>query len=154
MCLWRLRRHDVYKSPRHVYAGQCHNDRIVLVEATCAIHTMYHTVLTSTPGAAVFCRVVLSDIPFVADWNKIGQCRQEQVEYTNNHRNDCRLPHGYIIGHKILIRNDGILRKAEIRYEGPYMITQVYCNGTVRIKRGSISEQINIRRLTPCIEES
>jgi hypothetical protein len=38
--------------------------------------------------------------------------------------------------------------------EGPYTITQVYCNGTVRIQRVSIYEQTNIKRLTPYIEES
>ena len=48
---------------------------------------------------------------------------------------------------------DGILRKAKTKYEGPYIVTQLYYNGRARIQRGSISEQINIRRLTPYIEE-
>ena len=123
-----------------------------LVDAAWAIRSTYHTVLKSTPGAAIFGRDMLFDIPYVADWNDIGRRRQEQVESTNKRENKSRLPHDYAIGHKILIKKDGILRKAETKYEGPYTVTQVYCNGTVRIQRGSISERINIRRLTPYTE--
>ena len=123
-----------------------------LVDAAWAIRSTYHTVLKSTPGAAIFGRDMLFDIPYVADWNDIGRRRQEQVESTNKRENKSRLPHDYAIGHKILIKKDGILRKAELKYEGPYTVTQVYCNGTVRIQRGSISERINIRRLTPYTE--
>ena len=31
--------------------------------------------------------------------------------------------------------------------EGPYKIIEVHTNGTVRIKRGSVTERINIRLL-------
>ena len=120
-----------------------------LVDTAWAIRSTYHTVLKSTPGAAIFGRDMLFDIPYVADWNVIGKRRQEQVESTNRRENKSRLPHDYAIGDKVLIKKDGILRKAEDKYEGPYTITQVHCNGTVRIQRGSISERINIRRLTP-----
>jgi len=125
-----------------------------LVDAAWAIRSTYHTVLKSTPGAAIFGRDMLFDIPYVADWNEIGRRRQEQVESTNTRENKRRVPYDYVVGHKILIIKEGILRKAETKYEGPYTVTQVYCNGTVRIQRGSISERINIRRLTPYIEES
>ncbi len=40
-----------------------------------AIHSTYHTVLKASPGAAVFRRDMLFDIPFVADWHKIGEQR-------------------------------------------------------------------------------
>ena len=92
---------------------------------------------------------MLFDIPYVADWNVIGKRRQEQLESTNRRENKSRLPYDYAIGHKILVKKDGILRKAEDKYEGPYTITHVYYNVTVRIQRGSISERLNIRRLTP-----
>ena len=32
---------------------------------------------------------------------------------------------------------------------GPYPITEVYTNGTVRIQKGIVNERVNIRRLTP-----
>ena len=124
------------------------------VDASWAICSTYHTLLKSTPGSTICGRDMLFDIPFVADWNEIRQCRQEQVESTNTRENNPQLPHDYAIGQKNLICKDEILHKAETKYEGPYTILQVYCNGTVRIQRDSISERINIRRLTPYIEES
>ena len=44
--------------------------------------------------------------------------------------------------------------KAHNNNNGPYVIIQVYCNGTVRIQRGSMNERLNIRRLTPYFENS
>jgi hypothetical protein len=123
-----------------------------IVDAAWAIRSTYHTVLKSTPGAAIFGRDMLFDIPYIADWNDIGRRRQEKVNKDNSRENLTRLPFDYVIGGKVLIRKDGILRKAEIKYEGPYTITQVHCNGTLRIQRGSVSERLNIRRLTPYFE--
>jgi hypothetical protein len=38
-----------------------------------AIRSTYHTVLKASPGAAIFGRNMLFDIPFMADWRKIGE---------------------------------------------------------------------------------
>ncbi len=40
--------------------------------AAWAICSTYHTVLKASPGAAIFGRDMLFDIPFMADWHKIG----------------------------------------------------------------------------------
>jgi hypothetical protein len=47
-----------------------------LTDASWAIHSTYHTVLKASPGAAIFGRDMLFNIPFLADWNKIGDHRQ------------------------------------------------------------------------------
>jgi hypothetical protein len=44
-----------------------------------AICSTYHTVLKIPPGAAIFGRNMLFDIPFIANWNKIGDYRQRQT---------------------------------------------------------------------------
>ena len=54
-----------------------------------------------------------------------------------------------MVGGQVLVQKDGILRKSENRWLGPYKITQVHTNGTIRIQRGSRSERVNIRRVTP-----
>ena len=118
-----------------------------------AIRSTHHTVLKSTPGAAIFGRDMLFDIPFIADWNKIGEYRQAQTDRNTMLENKGRYDHDYVVGEKILIRKDGILRKSESRYEGPYTITQVHTNGTIRVQRGSCSERLNIRRVTPFFED-
>ena len=46
-----------------------------LNDAAWAIHSTYHTVLRTTPGAAIFGRYMLYDILYLADWTNIGKCR-------------------------------------------------------------------------------
>ena len=45
-----------------------------------AICSTYHTVLKASPGAAIFGQDMLFDIPFLANWNKIGKYRQHQTD--------------------------------------------------------------------------
>ena len=45
---------------------------VFINNAAWAIRSTYHTVLKASPGAAIFGRDMLFDIPFLADWNKIG----------------------------------------------------------------------------------
>ena len=117
-----------------------------------AIHSTHHTVLGTLPGAAVFGRDMLFDIPYLADWTEIGKRRQEQVDKYNVRENKHQKEHNYKIGDKVLVIKDGVFRKVEDPNEGPYTITQVHTNGTVRIQRGAISERLNIRRLYPYFE--
>ena len=43
-----------------------------LTTAAWAVGSTYHMVLKASPGVAIFGRDMLFDIPFIADWNKIG----------------------------------------------------------------------------------
>jgi len=123
-----------------------------LVNAAWALRSTYHTVLKSSPGAAVFGRDMLFDIPYIADWTAIGQRRQISVDKDNARKNDRHIDFDYAVKHKVMIRKDGHIRKAEDKYLGPFTITQVHTNGTIRIQRGTMSERINIRRVTPFFE--
>jgi hypothetical protein len=81
--------------------------------AAWAICSTYHTVLKSSPGAAIFRCDMLFDIPFIANWKQIGEFRQSQTSCSNKCENKTRVNFDYKAGDKILIRKDGILRKAE-----------------------------------------
>jgi len=81
--------------------------------AAWAICSTYHTVLKASPGAAIFGRDMLFDILFVADWKQIGENRQHQTDRSNKRESSTRVDYDYKVGDKILIRKDGILRKAE-----------------------------------------
>ena len=116
------------------------------------IRSTYHTVLRSSPGAAIFGRDMLFDIPYLADWNEIGRRRQALVDRDNARENKRRKEHDYKVGDKCTLRKDGILRKAEDKNHGPYTITQVYTNGNVRIQKGTTNERVNIRRIDPFFE--
>ena len=124
-----------------------------LSNASWAIRSTHHTVLNASPGAAIFGRDMLFDIPYVVDWTEVGLQRQARVDKDAICINEKRLDHDYAVGDNILIVKDGILRKAEDKYIGPFQIIQVYTNGTIRIQRGNISERLNIKRIVPYFEE-
>jgi hypothetical protein len=52
-----------------------------------AIRSTYHTVFKASPGAAIFGRNMFFDIPFVADWRKIGEQRQSLTDCGNQRKN-------------------------------------------------------------------
>ena len=82
-----------------------------LTDAAWAIHSTYHTVLKASPGAAIFGWDMLFDIPFLADWNKIGEHRQHLTDLNTAHENCSRHDWDYQIGDQVLLRKDGILCK-------------------------------------------
>jgi hypothetical protein len=53
---------------------------IFLSDAAWAISSTHHTVLKASPGAAIFGQDMLFDIPFIADWKKIGEHRQQLTD--------------------------------------------------------------------------
>ena len=125
-----------------------------LSAAAYAIRSTYHTTLKATPAQLVFGRDMLLPIQFNADWTAIQLQRQKEMQRNNAQENLQRVPHEYHVGQKILLTLPGIRRKMSTPRTGPHVIEHVYTNGTVRIKRGAISERINIRRITPFIESS
>ena len=125
----------------------------VLTNASWAIRSTYHTVLKASPGAAIFGRDMLFDIPYIADWKKIGDYRQRQTDLNTMRENEKRIDHDYAVGDKVLVRKDGILRKTESRWHiEPWTILSVHTNGTIRVTRGNKSERLNIRRVKPFYE--
>ena len=112
-----------------------------LTNAAWAICSMYHTALKASPGAAIFGWDMLFDIPFLADWNKIGDYRQHQTDL-NTARENCSCCDGdYKVGDQVLLRKDDILCKSESWYESdPRIIMSVHTNGTIRVQCGTKSE--------------
>ncbi len=114
---------------------------VSLDNAARAICSTYHTVLKASPGAAIFGRDMLFDIPFVADWHKIGEQMQSLTNCGNQRNNAKCIDYDYKVGDKVLLINEGILRKAESAYsKEPWSITTVHMNGTIRIQRGTRTE--------------
>ncbi len=125
-----------------------------LTNAAWAIRSTYHTVLKASPGAAIFGRDMLFNIPYIADWNKIGDYRQCQTDLNTKCENNSRIYYDYKVGGKVLVRKDGILHKTESWYDSePWTITSVHTNGTIRVECGSKSESLIIRRNTPFLKK-
>ncbi len=97
---------------------------------------------------------MLFDIPFIADWQKIGEYRQRLTDLSNAHENKGRIDYDYKVGQKVLVRKEGILRKSEsIWHRKPWLITTVHSNGTITVQRGNKLEWMNIRRVKLFIED-
>jgi hypothetical protein len=97
---------------------------------------------------------MLFNIPFVADWRKIGEERQSLTNRGNQHKNAKCIDYDYKVGDKVLVINEGILRKAGSTYgKEPWTITTVHTNGTIRIQCGTKMEQLSIRRVEPFTDD-
>jgi hypothetical protein len=93
---------------------------------------------------------VLFDIPFIADWKKIGEHRQRLTDFDTACENKDRDNYDYKVGQKVFVWNKSILHKAESRYlKDPWTITTIHTNGTITVQRGKKSERMNTRRVKP-----
>ena len=93
---------------------------------------------------------MLFDIPFVADWRKIGEQRQSLTDRGNQRENAKQIDYDYKVGDKVLAMKKGIIRKAESKYgKKPWTITTVHMNGTIRIQCRTRRERLNIQRVIP-----
>jgi hypothetical protein len=127
---------------------------VFLDNAAWAICFTYHTVLKASPGAAIFGCEMLLDIPFVADWHKTGEQSQLLNDQGNQHKNAKHIDYDYKVEDKVLLINEGILRKAESAYgKEPWNNTTVHTNGTIKIQRGTKMERVIIRRVQPFTDD-
>ncbi len=96
---------------------------------------------------------MLFDIPFIADWQKIGEHRQQLTDLNNAHENKSRIDYDYKVGQKVLVWKEGILRKPESKWHRkPWLIMSAYTNGTITVQRGNKLERMNIRRVKLFVE--
>jgi hypothetical protein len=88
---------------------------------------------------------MLSDIPYIADWNKIGDYRQRQTDLNTKCEINSQIDNDYDVGGKVLGRKDGILRKTKSWYDSEqWTITSVHTYGTIRVERRSKLERYKI----------
>jgi len=91
---------------------------------------------------------MLLNIKHQANWKFIKENKEKLIQQNNTNENKTRIEHTYQIGDEILLKAD-VKSKLGAPYIGPYIITQTYTNGTVKILRGSVIQRVNIRRIRP-----
>ena len=114
-----------------------------------AIRSTYHKTLQATPCQLVFGRDMIHNIAFKANWNQIQNRKQDIIIKSNKKENKSQIPYEYKVGDQVLLETPGILRKLSTHCAGPYPVTNVHKNGTIRIQKGIVSERVNIRRISP-----
>jgi hypothetical protein len=91
---------------------------------------------------------MLFDILFIADWQKIGEHRQQLTNLNNARENKGRIYSDYKVGQKVLLQKEGILCNAESRWhKNPCLITSVHTKGTITVQCGNKIERMSIRRV-------
>ncbi len=105
---------------------------------------------------------MLFDIPFIADWQKSGEQRQQLTDLNNACENKGRIDYDYKVSQKVLdykvsqkllVQKEGNLQKSEsIWHRKPWLITSVHTYGTITIQCRNKLELMNIRRVKPFVE--
>jgi hypothetical protein len=101
-----------------------------------AIRSTYHTTPHATPFQLVFGRDMTHNIAFRANWDQIQKRKQDIINNSNQKESKSRISHEYKVGDQVLSETPGILRKLSAPRKGPYPVTNVYKNGTIRIQKG------------------
>ena len=100
----------------------------------------------------VFGRDAILNINHVTDWTHINQRKQNCINENNKRKNFNRRDHQYKINDRILLLKARKHTKHELEYEGPYTLTKINDNGTVRFQKGIVNDVVNIRCIKPFYE--
>ena len=88
------------------------------------------------------------NIKHVANWEHIRQRKKLRINHNDKRENICQNNHQYKVGDKILVKHKKKY-KHELESMGPFPITQINYNGTVRSQKGIINDTTNICRIKP-----
>ena len=113
-----------------------------------------HTTTQATPAQLVFQRDAIQNVRFEADWQYIKERKQKLIRQNNNRENATCKEHTYSAGDKVVVEQDPNRKHGTDRYRGPYAITKVNDNGTVRLRQrtqrgGAVFQTWNIRKVFP-----
>jgi hypothetical protein len=66
---------------------------------------------------------------------KYKKLKQDIINKSNQKENKSLIPYGYKVGYQVLLETPGIPRKLSTPCTGPYPVTNVYKNGTIKTKK-------------------
>ena len=119
-----------------------------------AMRATVHTTNQATPMQLVFGRDAILNVTFEADWQYIKERKQKLITQNNKRENAKRKPHVYAIGDKVLVLQQPNRKHGADRYSGPYEVSQVFDNGTLKLRQGTnrggaVYQTWNVRNVTP-----
>ena len=82
------------------------------------------------------------------DWGLICQQKQAQINKYNIRKNIHRFDYDYKVEDKVMLAYHTAY-KYETLYTGPFLITQCFTNGTVKLQCCATQITYNIRRINP-----
>ena len=124
----------------------------ILASVAWEIRALYNSATESTPAQLVFGWDMMFTLKSLINWKEISIKKQTLVDKANLCENQKRIDYDYQVDDPVYVIKDRIHRKFDAPKLGPFRITDVYTNGTVRIQHGNVNECFNIRRLEPHFE--
>ena len=120
------------------------------------VNATIHTTTRATPGQLVFGRDMILNSKFHADWKFIRDQKTRLILQNNKRENESRLPHTYQVGDQVKVLNAKGRKHGTDTYIGPYPVSDVYDNGTVKLAQhtprgGVVSQRWNIRNIAPYV---
>ena len=120
-----------------------------LSTASHALRCAVNATLQTSPGALIFNRDMIMDIPLIANLEMIRNRRQHLIDENLRRQNSKRIHHRYMVGDKINVKTIDPVKLSE-RLHGPFYIVQTNTNGTVIIQRAAnVQETLSIRKIVP-----
>ena len=116
-----------------------------------SVRVTYHITLQASPMQLLFGRDAILNIKHVANWEHIRQRKQLRINHNNKRENMRRNNQQYKVGEKILVKRKKN-SKHELEFLGPFPITKINDNGTVRFQKGIINDATNISRIKPLFD--
>ncbi|KAJ8566722.1 hypothetical protein ON010_g6402 [Phytophthora cinnamomi] len=124
---------------------------VVLDCAAYVIRVSYHPVLRASPAQLLSGEDMITRELHFANWGFLSKQRFMAILQENERENMKRIQHFYHIGDQVMLRIPARSRKkTDPVSKGPFIIKEVFDNGTVRLDTGSTEYRVNIRRIFPC----
>ena len=121
----------------------------ILAAIMFALRATYHTTLQATPMQLVFGRDAIYNTKFEANWQYIKDRKQKLINSNNKKENASRKPHEYKVHDLVMVKTIQDTKYGKNPYEGPYPVTHINDNGSLRIKKGAVQHTYNIRNVHP-----
>jgi NADH:ubiquinone oxidoreductase subunit len=115
-----------------------------------ALRAIFHTTLKATPSQLVFGNDAILKAIFEADWNFIKNNKQRLINTNNSIENKKTIPYTYQIHEHVLCEGNPTSSKyGPAVWEGPYEIVKINDNGSVCIRKGILTDTVNLRIIKP-----
>ena len=102
----------------------------------CEIWSTYHTVPKYLPGATIFGQGMLFEMPYIVDWNRIGEYRQEHIGCNDAGKKAQIAIAGFniVVDGQVMICKDGILCSKAAKWTGAYKINKICTSESISIQ--------------------
>ena len=121
----------------------------MLASTIFALRATANTAMQLTPANFVCgCNSIINQGHNI-DWETIRRRKQDLINKANKQKNCNQINHTYKKGDKVSLKNARKTKFNQEAYLGPYIITDVRNNGTVRAHKDKVADTFIIQNLTP-----